>query len=456
MLGEEGDVEAHEQDPELPFPESLVEQTAEHLRPPVEEAGEDREHHAAEERVVEVGDDEVAVVHLPVDRERGEVDAGEPADHEDGEKAERVEHRRVEVEVPAPERREPVEDLDARRHGNRHRRDHEEGVQRVRKPDREHVVRPHEHRDEADPDGRERDRLVAEDRLSREHREHLRDDSERGQHHDVDLGVAEEPERVLPEERRTPLGGVEEVRLDAPAADRDSSVEQEHRQAGGERRQDREQHPREHLDRPHEERHPGPGHPRRPQVVDRHDEVDRSRDRGSGEDVEREDPEVLPVARGLLRERRVARPPRLSCASLREEGKHEDEATEEVQPVRERVQARERDVPCSDHQRNQEVGEAGEDRDEDEEDHRRAVDRHELVVVLGAQYPGVRLRELRAHRKRHEAAEGKEDERGRDVEDPDPLVISGDEPARDPPPLPARHRGLGSSCHWAGAPSGTS
>src|SRR5436309_2403478 len=155
---------------------------------------------------------------VPLQRVR-RADAGGATDHEDGGKADRLEHRRVEVEVPAPERREPVEDLDARRHGNRHRRDHEEGVQRVRKPDREHVVRPHEHRDEADPDGRERDRLVAEDRLSGEHREHLRTDSERGQHHDVDLGVAEEPERVLPEERRTPPGGGEEVRLDVPAAD---------------------------------------------------------------------------------------------------------------------------------------------------------------------------------------------------------------------------------------------
>ena len=44
--------------------------------------GEDREHRAAHEHVVEVGDDEVGVGQLPVDREDGEEDAGDAADEE--------------------------------------------------------------------------------------------------------------------------------------------------------------------------------------------------------------------------------------------------------------------------------------------------------------------------------------------------------------------------------------
>ena len=56
-------------------------------------------------------DDVVGVVHLPVDREGGEEDPREAADREDADEAERVQHRRVEVDVPAPERRQPVEDL---------------------------------------------------------------------------------------------------------------------------------------------------------------------------------------------------------------------------------------------------------------------------------------------------------------------------------------------------------
>ena len=51
-------------------------------------------------------------------------------------------------------------------------------------------------------DHRERHRAVAEDGLAREDREDVGGDAHGGQDQDVDLGVAEEPEEVLPEERR--------------------------------------------------------------------------------------------------------------------------------------------------------------------------------------------------------------------------------------------------------------
>jgi hypothetical protein len=68
-------------------------------------------------------------------------------------------------------------------------------------PDSEHVVRPDEHRDERDRDGRERDRLVAEDRLPREDGDDLGDDPERRDDQHVHLRVSEEPEDVLVEQR---------------------------------------------------------------------------------------------------------------------------------------------------------------------------------------------------------------------------------------------------------------
>ena len=40
----------------------------------------------------------------------------------------------------------------------------------------------------------------------------------------------------------------------------------------------------------------------------------------------------------------------------------------------------------ADHERDEEVREAGEKRDDDEEDHRRAVDRDQLVVAVGAEH----------------------------------------------------------------------
>ena len=61
-------------------------------------------------------------------------------------------------------------------------------------------------------DRREGDRLVAEDRLAREDRDDLGDHPHRRQDHDVDLGVPEEPEHVLVEERVAALVGDEEVR----------------------------------------------------------------------------------------------------------------------------------------------------------------------------------------------------------------------------------------------------
>ena len=272
VLREERQVEADEDEPEVQLPEPLVERAPEHLRPPVVEAAEDPEDRAAEEHVVQVRDDEVGVGHLPVDRERGEEDPGEAADREDADEAERPQHRRVERDVPAPDRREPVEDLHAGRDRDDHRAEHEEDVEPDRQADREHVVRPDEQRVERDARRRDRDRLVAEDRLAREDGQDLRDDPHRGQDHDVDLGVPEEPEDVLVEERAPAVRRVEEVRARL-------AVEQHQRQPRRQRRQHDHEHPRVGDDRPAEERDAHPRHAGRAHVVDRHDEVDRAGER---------------------------------------------------------------------------------------------------------------------------------------------------------------------------------
>ena len=52
---------------------------------------------------------------------------------------------------------------------------------------------------------------VAEERLAREDRQDLGDDAHGRQDQDVDLGVAEDPEQVLPEERVAAAPGVVEV-----------------------------------------------------------------------------------------------------------------------------------------------------------------------------------------------------------------------------------------------------
>src|SRR5579871_3848409 len=89
MLDQEGGVEADENEPEGNLSEPLVQEATRHLRKPVVDPGEDREYGPAEDRVVEVGDDEVGVVELPVHGEDGEEYAGDPADGENRDHAHR-------------------------------------------------------------------------------------------------------------------------------------------------------------------------------------------------------------------------------------------------------------------------------------------------------------------------------------------------------------------------------
>ena len=68
---------------------------------------------------MEVGDDEVGFVELPVDREDGEEDAGDAADQEQRDEADAEQQRRLEFDRAAPQRGDPVEHLHAGRHAIR-------------------------------------------------------------------------------------------------------------------------------------------------------------------------------------------------------------------------------------------------------------------------------------------------------------------------------------------------
>ena len=124
----------------------------------------------------------------------------------------RPEHRRLEGHRPSPHRADPVEDLHTRRHRDEHRHQREERQQH--RAGDVHVVRPHRDRQRRDRDRRVDQRLVAEDRLAAEHREDLGDDAEERQRDDVDLGVTEEPEQVLPEDHAA-VGRVVDVGAEA-------------------------------------------------------------------------------------------------------------------------------------------------------------------------------------------------------------------------------------------------
>ncbi len=63
------------------------------------------------------------------------------------------------------------------------------------------MVRPYHEADHADGDHRVGHAQVAEHRLPAERGHHVADDAERRQHHDVNLGMAEEPEQMLEKHR---------------------------------------------------------------------------------------------------------------------------------------------------------------------------------------------------------------------------------------------------------------
>ena len=111
-------------------------------------------------------------------------------------------------EAPGPHRRDPAEDL--QRRGNRDHEAHrgEEALAELRHVGREHVMHPQPERQEAGGDQRQHDRVVAEHRPPRERRDDRRDEAERRDEDEVDLGMSEEPEQVLPEQRSPPSAGL--------------------------------------------------------------------------------------------------------------------------------------------------------------------------------------------------------------------------------------------------------
>src|SRR5215212_3525549 len=85
--------------------------------------------------------------------------------------------RRLEIQRSAVERRDPIEDLNPRRHGDEHAGRRERRVGERPHPDGEHMVCPDGEAQKADRDAGVRDEGIAEDRLAGEDRQDLRDDT---------------------------------------------------------------------------------------------------------------------------------------------------------------------------------------------------------------------------------------------------------------------------------------
>ena len=131
-----------------------------------------------------------------------------------------IQHRRMEANLPLPHRAQPVKCLDSRGHADAHGQDRKGECRVGAHAAHEHVMAPDHEAEEADGQHRVHHGAVAEDRLARERRQHLRSHAHPGQDRDVNLGMPEEPEQVLPEQRRAALVRHESGRSPRPAARR--------------------------------------------------------------------------------------------------------------------------------------------------------------------------------------------------------------------------------------------
>ncbi|KAF1854768.1 hypothetical protein Lal_00013172 [Lupinus albus] len=402
---EEDQVHADEEYPELQVRQEFGVHPAAHLREPVVEPGEERGDRAQRQHVVEVRHHVVGILQVVVDAAVGQHHAGHAADREQEDEADRPDHRRLEFEAAAPHRRDPREDLDAGGHRDDHGRRREVHLRVHVEAGGVHVVRPHDEADDADRDHGVSHAEVAEHRLLREGRDDLADDAEARQDHDIHFGMAEEPEQVLVQDRVTTAGRIEERRAEV-------AVRQQHGDRRGENRQRQQQQERGDQHRPHEQRHLVQGHARRAHVED-----------GAG-------------ARAVAH-------------AARHEGReHQRAKTDEGQPERDVVHAREGHVRRADHDRNEPVAEAADDRRHDHEEHHdQAVrgDQHvpqvELLVeagILFAQEAGdgaeildARLGQFGAHDARHGTADDAREDREDQIERADVLVVGGHEPASE-------------------------
>jgi hypothetical protein len=147
---------------------------------------------------MEVRDNEVGVVRLPVERHHGDHHAGEAAEGEDEEKAQDEIGRRLHLQLARRDRGDPREDLDAAWDRHRHAGRREEAERQLRDFGGEHVMHPQAEREEARSDERQHDEPVARERGLRHGGHHHGDHAGRRQEDDIDLRVAEEPEQVLP------------------------------------------------------------------------------------------------------------------------------------------------------------------------------------------------------------------------------------------------------------------
>ncbi len=381
-------VGAEERDPEVELAHRVIQHPPGDFRIPMVDRTEDDQDRRHRHHHVEVGDDEHRAgkrdVHGHVAQEQaGQATVDEREDEADGE-----EHRDREMDVPAPQRQHPVVDLERRGNGDDQRgRGEEEAEVRIHSAD-VHVVRPHDEAQAADRQNGPDHHPIAEDVLARIDADEIGDNSKCRQRDDVHLGVAEEPEEVLEQDRAAAvvaqvLALGDQGRHEETRAQR--LVERHHDCADeqGGKREQREDGG--HEDAPHRQRQTHHRHAARTPLQHGHDVVEPAHREADDEERERnehqDDSPIRPRGSRQNGLRRIQGPARAGGAAGHEEARHQQQHSEQIDPVAHHVDIGEHHVARADHQRNEVVAEASqEQRGEQVDHHDHAVHRDVLQV----------------------------------------------------------------------------
>src|SRR4029077_9104812 len=141
----------------------------------------------------------VAVLSLPIERSAGVANTGQAGTCELNKERDTKEHGDTKPDTPPDQGRAPVQNFDASRDSDQHRRNNKEQVQGPTHADGEHMMAPDQRAQHYDSDSRGSNGLVTEDRFTGKDRNHLRDHAECRKNHDVNFRMAESPKDVLPE-----------------------------------------------------------------------------------------------------------------------------------------------------------------------------------------------------------------------------------------------------------------
>src|ERR1700739_264412 len=157
---------------------------------------------------------------------------------------------------------------------------------------------PHAKTQEADAADGANHRSIAEDRLAGKSREQMRGHTHSRQNRDVHLGMSEEPEQVLPQERRTALVPSNDlIRNDQPAGNEETGAREAIEQKQDARREQYAES-QQCKDRGYEpgpacKRHAPERHALGTEVNQSGDEVERAHERRTAEDRQADNPQSL-------------------------------------------------------------------------------------------------------------------------------------------------------------------